>query len=84
LSEEPVVFISPREDFYPKGDVVPDDSSDDDYSTEVDDLPTYVLRQIATELNPRDRRIAAYLLTNLDEDGLLSTSLLMRWHAIFM
>jgi hypothetical protein len=33
---------------------------DDDYSTEVDDLPTYVLRQIAPELNPRDRRIAAY------------------------
>jgi RNA polymerase sigma-54 factor len=76
LSEEPVVFISPREDFYPKGDVVPDDGPDDDYSTEVDDLPTYVLRQIATELNPRDRRIAAYLLTNLDEDGLLNTSLM--------
>jgi RNA polymerase sigma-54 factor len=75
LSEEPVVFISPREDFYPKGDVAVDDRADDDYSTEVDDLPTYVLRQIAPELNPRDRRIAAYLLTNLDEDGLLSVSL---------
>jgi RNA polymerase sigma-54 factor len=74
-SEEPVVFISPREDFYPKGDVAPDSGSEDDYSTEVDDLPTYVLRQIAPELNPRDRRLAAYLLTNLDEDGLLTVSL---------
>jgi RNA polymerase sigma-54 factor len=73
--DEPVVFISPREDFYPKGDVVPDGSPDEDYSTDVDDLPTYVLRQIASELAPNERRIAAYLLTNLDEDGLLSVSL---------
>ncbi|MEN4042358.1 MAG: hypothetical protein ROW39_08445 [Anaerolineaceae bacterium] len=75
LSDEAVVFISPREDFYPKGDVVPEESDGDDYSTEVDDLPTYVLRQIAPDLNPIDRRIAAYLLTNLDDDGLLAVSL---------
>jgi RNA polymerase sigma-54 factor len=75
LSDEPVVFISPREDFYPKGDVITDDGPDDDYSTEADDLPTYVLRQIAPELDPKQRRLAAYMLTNLDEDGLLTVTL---------
>jgi RNA polymerase sigma-54 factor len=42
----------------------------------VDDLPTYVLKQIASELKPDDRQIAAYLLTHLDEDGLLTANLM--------
>ena len=34
------------------------------------------MRQIAPEISPEDRRLAAYLLTHLDEDGLLSVPLL--------
>ncbi len=33
------------------------------------------MRQIATELADNDRGVAAYLLTHLNEDGLLTTTL---------
>lgn len=74
-SDEPVVFISPREDFVSGGDPVStQDAPEDPYSAQTDDLPTYVLRQVGPELNPIERRMAAYLLTHLDEDGLLTTT----------
>ncbi len=44
---------------------------DEEIGAEVDDLPRFVLRQIAPELPPEDRAIAAHILTSLDEDGLL-------------
>lgn len=75
-SDEPIVFISPREDFYPKGDREDVDIPDEGLSTSVEELPTYVLRQIAPELNNEDRYLAAYLLTHLDEDGFLTTTLI--------
>lgn len=76
--EEPVVFLSPREDFYPSGGVGAgsEDLPEDNFSQAVEDLPTFVMRQIAPEISPEDRRLAAYLLTHLDEDGLLSVPLL--------
>lgn len=74
--EEPVVFISPREDFYSSGAASAEDMPEDNFSSAFEDLPTFVLRQIAPELNPSDRRLAAYLLTHLDEDGLLTVDLL--------
>jgi RNA polymerase sigma-54 factor len=82
--EEPIVFISPREDFYTGGSASSEEMPDDNLSTVVEDLPTYVLRQIALELNPEDRAIAAYLLTHLDEDGLLSIQLMevARYHHV--
>ncbi len=75
-SEEPVVFISPREDFYPKGDREGVDVPDEGLSASVEDLPTYVLRQIAPELDNEDRYLAAHLLTHLDEDGFITISLM--------
>jgi len=73
FSDEPVVFISPGEDFHPRKDVNDAYSADEqDYSAIEEDLPTYVLRQIAADLKVEDRNIAAYLLAHLDEDGLLS------------
>ncbi|NPV75972.1 MAG: hypothetical protein HPY59_06295 [Anaerolineae bacterium] len=48
----------------------------DNFSIATEDLPTYVLRQIASELDASNRKIAAFLLTHLDEDGLLTISLL--------
>lgn len=76
MGEEPVVFVSPREDFFPTGEggTSSDDMPEDQYSSSSEDLPTYVLRQIGPELAPNQRKLAAYLLTHLDEDGFLTTT----------
>lgn len=83
-TEEPIVFVSPREDFYTGGGLPPEDLPEDNFSPEAEDLPTYVLRQIAPELSHEDRALAAYILTHLDEDGLLTVSLgeVARYHHI--
>ena len=71
--DEPVVFVSPREDFYTSSHQTDDYMAEEqDYSPASQDLPTYVLRQIAPELEVADRKLAAYLLAHLDEDGLLT------------
>ena len=49
---------------------------EDNYSSTIEDLPTFVLRQIASELDQSERLIAAYFLTHLDDDGLLSIPLI--------
>jgi RNA polymerase sigma-54 factor len=73
ISDEPVVFVSPREDFYVSSHDSEDYAAEEqDYSPVSEDLPTYVLRQIAPELAVEDRKLAAYLLAHLDEDGLLT------------
>jgi RNA polymerase sigma-54 factor len=74
-SEQPIVFLSPREDFQHHGNRPREDLPDDNLAPEVEDLPAFVLRQIATDLAPEDRVIAAHILTNLDEDGLLHISI---------
>lgn len=74
-SDEPVIFISPREDFYSKEKKSEQDLHEDIFSSTVTDLPTYVLHQIAPELQTLERSLAAYLLTHLDEDGLLTVTL---------
>jgi RNA polymerase sigma-54 factor len=85
-SDEPIVFVSPREDFYSLGSsrISPEDMPDEELGAEVVDLPQYVLRQIAPELPPEDRAIAAHILTGLDEDGLLRTPIveIARYHHV--
>ena len=76
-NDEPVIFISPKDDFYnyngSNGEgLYPDEQ---DISPKVEDLPTYVLRQVALELAVEDRKIAAFMLANLNEDGLLDVRL---------
>ncbi|MFL7891445.1 MAG: RNA polymerase sigma-54 factor [Anaerolineales bacterium] len=68
--DQPIIFVSPRYDFSPRGNYE-DQDRERDLQQALDDLPTYVLKQIAPELPVEDRKIAAYLLSNLDEDGLL-------------
>jgi RNA polymerase sigma-54 factor len=75
-SEEPVVFVSPREDFYSVKDTVEDDIPEDNFSTQEEELPIFVLKQIAPDLDQSDRQLAAFLLTHLDEEGFLTISLL--------
>ncbi len=73
-SQDPIVFISPREDFYNHASTDTDESPEEPYASEDVDLPTYVLRQIAGDLAIDDRMIVAYILNHLDEDGFLTTS----------
>ncbi len=75
-ADEPIVFLSPREDFHPgSGLASAEDFPDDNFIATSEDLPHYVLRQIAAELSAEDRRLAAHLLTSLDDDGLLAVPL---------
>ena len=74
--EEPVVFLSPRDDFIPKKDYIDTEVEEEPYAAMEEELPTYVLRQIAPDLKPEERGLAAFLLTHLDEDGFLNTTLL--------
>jgi RNA polymerase sigma-54 factor len=84
--DEPLIFVSPRQDFYLSGRVSPEDMADDDMPQAIEDLPTFVLRQIAPELPLEDRLLAAYILTNLNEDGLLEVPLVevARFHHVPM
>jgi len=70
--DEPIVFISSREDFYTGSGMSTEDIPEDNLSAVTEDLPTFVLRQIALELSVQDRPIAAYLLTHLDDNGFLT------------
>lgn len=49
---------------------------EDRYCAAGEDLPVYVFRQIAPDLDPEDRKLAAHLLTNLNDDGFLSITLI--------
>jgi len=84
--DQPIVFVSPRDDFYYNRAAVPleDEVSNEELAAESTDLATYVLRQIAPELQPEDRFIAAHILTSLDEDGLLRTPIIeiARYHHV--
>jgi RNA polymerase sigma-54 factor len=77
--DQPIVFLSPQQDFsdrYPVADYraasAASDFLDDNLAPARENLAQYVLRQIAPDLQPDDRPLAAHILTSLDEDGLLS------------
>jgi RNA polymerase sigma-54 factor len=88
--DQPIVFVSPREDFFTgsgsssgaRGEEFPEDGYET--ASSVEELPEFVLRQIAPELIPADRPLAAHILTSLDEDGLLTIPLLeiARYHHV--
>jgi RNA polymerase sigma-54 factor len=85
-SDEPIVFLSSREDFHIFRAISREDLPDDNLAPLVEDLPHFVLRQIATELSSAERPLAAYILTNLDEDGLLTIPLaeIARYHHVLI
>jgi RNA polymerase sigma-54 factor len=73
--EQPIVFVSPRYDFtYSRAGDEAYEQRDNQQVKE--DLPSYVLKQIAPELPIEDRPIAAFILSSLDEDGLIDTPLM--------
>jgi RNA polymerase sigma-54 factor len=88
-SDQPIVFVSPREDFFVyrgNGKSTYEDHPLEDITAEYEDLPTYVMHQIAPELPVEDRKLAAHLLTSLDEDGLLQVQIadIAQYHHIPM
>lgn len=71
--DETIVFISLRSDFINQVDTNDDEEKSDEQSAVmVEELPAVILRQIANILAVEDRPIAAYLLNQLDDDGLLT------------
>jgi len=71
-NDEPIVFLSPREDFsLPRNLPETSDELDDNQAVESESLAQFVLKQIALNLDPADRPLAAHILTSLDDDGLL-------------
>ncbi|MEJ2411701.1 MAG: hypothetical protein P8Y34_01725 [Anaerolineales bacterium] len=79
--EDPIVFISSPDDFSGtyKGSSTSSSAyqeiSYDNLAPAMEDLPAYVLRQIAPEIREDERLIAAHILNNLTEDGLLDVPL---------
>jgi RNA polymerase sigma-54 factor len=71
-SEEAIVFLSQSSDFNNYSDKHSEDSfSDSDFSSQSQNLSEYVLRQIVFDLEEEDRKIAAYLINLLNEDGFI-------------
>ena len=52
--EDLVVFVSPRDDFSYNRDYSGEEYSDNDMSQAIDDLPTYVLRQVSIRRTSAD------------------------------
>lgn len=83
--DEPIIFISPVLDRGMSSSTGREDGNPlDEVTADYEDLPTYVMRQIALELPAEDRKLAAHLLANLDEDGLLTVEPLevARYHHV--
>lgn len=74
---EPIVFLVPAEDFRPPAPPPETFEAHQDPLTPPQNvtLAEYVLRQIAPDLADEERPIAAAILVNLDDDGLLSVPL---------
>ena len=69
-SDDAIIFLSPRSEFTSQRPTTEDDIYlDESSNTDEVSLAEYVLRQIAFDLEPNERIIAAYMLNQLDEDG---------------
>ena len=70
--DESIVFLSPSRDFYKRGDRFRDEYlSREEISANYENLAEYVLRQLVFDLELEDRKIAAFLLNLVDEDGFI-------------
>ncbi len=77
IINEPIVYVSSRNDFnhYEQNQIL-DDQPEDDWTASSLSLASHVLRQISVELEPADRELAVYMLTCINDDGLLDTPLI--------
>lgn len=70
-TDEPIVFLSPRESFSPGRRSRSDDFMADQDLAAPEDLALSVLGQLAADIQPEDRKLAAYILSSLDDNGFL-------------
>jgi RNA polymerase sigma-54 factor len=85
--DETIVFVSPRDDFYSyngHSSKFSDDLLEEPFASNDLDLPTYVLQQVAPELDSDERELAAMILTNLDVNGFLAIEVreICRFHHV--
>jgi RNA polymerase sigma-54 factor len=64
-----LVFLSPRESGRVSGTRSIDETPADQEPAAPEDLALHVLSQIAGDLDPSERHLAAYILSSLDDDG---------------
>ncbi|MBN1264433.1 MAG: hypothetical protein JXA25_02995 [Anaerolineales bacterium] len=69
--DEPIVFLSPRESFAPGRSRSSEDGLADQEPAAPEDLSLSVLRQLAADIRPEDRKLAVYILSSLDDNGFL-------------
>ena len=75
--DETIVFISARGEFQPQSSSISlEDFADSAMGSQDLSLEEYVLSQIASDLKPEDRLVAAYILNQLDEDGFFREELI--------
>jgi RNA polymerase sigma-54 factor len=70
-ADEPIVFLSPRDSAAPTRRASPDGDQPEEDLAAPEDLALHMLQQLASDLQPADRYLAAYVLSGLDEDGFL-------------
>ncbi len=70
-ADEPIVFLSPRDAATPPRMSGPDGDQPEQDLAAPEDLALHMLQQLASDLLPADRYLAAYVLSSLDEDGFL-------------
>jgi RNA polymerase sigma-54 factor len=70
-SEGPIVFLSTRDGPRPSRSAGLEETPMDREPAAPETLAEYVLQQLAADLHPEDRPLAAYILASLDEDGFL-------------
>jgi len=70
-NDEPIVFLSPRESIRMPRSPNLEDAPPDHEPAAPEDLSIHIMQQLAAELLPEDRALAAYVLSSLDDDGFL-------------
>lgn len=67
----PVIYLSTRQSFGSRDGGAEDDRADSYEAHTRESLDEFILKQIAADLTREERPIAAYILLQLDDDGLL-------------
>ena len=75
-TDQTIVFVSQPRDFPGASRAsAAEEYTDDNFAADTETLATYVLGQVATELEVEERPIAVHLLSSMDENGLLAVPL---------
>jgi RNA polymerase sigma-54 factor len=70
-SDGPIVYLSPRDSAFGARSAPTEDQPAEREPAAPENLAIHVLQQLAAELEPSERYLAAYILSSLDEDGFI-------------